>query len=284
MLSNRWILNLLLMLAIAALVLAGLYLGKPQDGDRDPVISELKPADVSRIEIRAGDSNLRLIRGAEGWSIQSPVDWAAHDANVGRLLSVLKASASPIADAADVDLEPLGLESPGASLRFNDTELRFGGSNNIGERRYVMLDSKLYLLPDVYLAFAAQGMAGLADRRLLPRRYPLQSLQLPALKITREDDESWRAEPDSGYSQEQLSRLIDNWQELQASRVKSHDGARDEGRPIVARLQDGSSIEFRLLAIEPEVVIVNPRIGLQYHFRADFHDQLISPGKTDDAG
>jgi hypothetical protein len=284
MLSSRWILNLLLMLAIAALVLAGLYLGEPQDGDRDPVISDLKPADVSRIEIRAGDSNLRLIRGAEGWSVQSPVDWAAHDANVGRLLSVLKASASPIADAADVDLEPLGLESPGASLRFNDTELRFGGSNNIGERRYVMLDSKLYLLPDVYLAFAAQGLAGLADRRLLPRRYSLESLQLPGVTISRQDDDSWRAEPAAGHSQQQLSRLADNWQELQASRVKNHEGPRDQGRPIVARLQDGRSIEFRLLSVTPEIVIANPQIGLQYHFRADFHDQLVSPGQAGDAG
>lgn len=284
MLSNRWILNLLLMLAIAALLLTALYLGEPQDGDRDPAISALKPADVSRIEIRAGNEELKLTRDAEGWNLQSPVEWAAHDANVGRLLSILKASASPIADAADVDLEPLGLESPGTSLRFNDTELYFGGSNNIGERRYIMLDSKLYLLPDVYLAFAAQGLAGLADRRLLPRRYGLESLQLPGVTISRQDDDSWRAEPAAGHSQEQLARLIDNWQELQATRVKSLDGARDEGRPIVARLQDGRSIEFRLLSVTPEIVIVNPQIGLQYHFRADFHDQLVSPGQAGDAG
>jgi len=284
MLSNRWIINLLLMAAIVALLLVGLYLGKQQEADKKPGISRLKPADVTTIEIHAGGGELQLRRDAQGWSVASPVDWAAHDANVERLLSILKAGASPIANAADVELEPLGLQSPAASLRFNDTELYFGGSNNIGERRYVMLDSKLYLLPDVYLAFASQGLAGLADRRLLPRRYPLESLQLPGLKITRQQDDSWRAEPVAGHSQEQLSRLIDNWQGLQASRIKRHEGSRDEGRPIVARLQDGLSIEFRLLTIDPEIVIVNPKIGLQYHFRADFHDQLISPGQADDAG
>ena len=55
-------------------------------------------------------------------------------------------------------------------MRFNGIPLLFGATNNIGGRRYVMLDDKLYLLPDVHLVFVNQGLAGLVDRRLLPRR------------------------------------------------------------------------------------------------------------------
>jgi hypothetical protein len=30
------------------------------------------------------------------------------------------------------------------------------------------------------------------------------------------------------------------------------------------------------MAIEPEIAIAHPQSGLQYHFRTDFYDQLIS--------
>jgi hypothetical protein len=283
MLSSRWIINAALLAAIAALILAGLYLGESGDGVERAGIGRLKPADVTRIRIRSGGEELQLRRQTKGWSIESPVSWPAYGAHIDRLLSILNASAEPLANAADANLATLGLQPPAASLLLNDTPLLFGGSNNIGERRYVLLDRALYLLPDVYLAFIAQGLPGLVDRRLLPRPRQLVALRLPGLDILREDGDRWRAAPAAGFSEEQLRRLADNWQDLQASRIDYYAGAADgDGQAIEARLQDGGRVEFRLLSSSPEIVIANPRLGLKYHFRSDLRDQLVSPGRADD--
>jgi len=39
---------------------------------------------------------------------------------------------------------------------------------------------------------------------------------------------------------------------------------------------DGQSQEFFVISIDPEIIIANPQIRLQYHFPADLYYQLIS--------
>ena len=276
MLSNRWIVLCALIVLIAVLTVIGLSIDQPSLEMQQARISELALDDIDRIEIQSGDMQLRLNRAEEAWTIELPINWPAHASNVKRLLSIVNSEAAPLADAADVDLGALGLEQPVASLRFNDTDLRFGASNNIGERRYLMIDHQIYLLPDIHLAFIAQGLPGVVDRQLLPRRYQIESIGLPELKIQRNADDQWRTLPASEYSQAQLQQLIDNWQELQASRIKPLDLGGSVPQLIEVELSDGQSIDFLLISFEPELIIANSQIGLQYHFLRDYADQLIT--------
>jgi hypothetical protein len=283
-LSLRWIVNATLIVLIAVLTYIGLGFDEESDDVRGPGISELSPADITRVGIQTGDVQLELRRDADGWHIESPVDWPAYDANVERLLSIVDVNASPLGDPAELNLDALGLETPSASLRFNDTLLLFGAINNIGERRYLLIDSTLYLIPDFHLAFVAQGLPGMVDRRMLPKRNPIASLQLPEFELTRDSDDRWRSSHTPEFTQAQLRQLIDNWHGLQASRVKRFDSAANAMQTIEARLADGRVIDFLLLSVAPEIIIANPQIGLQYHFRGDYHDRLITIADTADDG
>jgi hypothetical protein len=189
-------------------------------------------------------------------------------------------NASPLGDATELELDTLGLETPSASLRFNDTRLLFGAINNIGARRYVLIDSTLYLIPDIHLAFVAQGLPGMVDRQMLPKRDPIARLQLPEFEITRGEDDRFHSSHTPEFTQVQLRHIIDNWQGLQASRVKRFDRGANALLTIEARLAGGRVIDFLLLSVTPEIVIANPQIGLQYHFRANYHDQLITIADT----
>lgn len=276
MLSRRWIVNATLIVLIAVLTYVGLRISEKSDAVAGPGISELRPADITRVGIQSGDVQLELRRDADGWHIESPVDWPAYDANVKRLLSIVDVDANPLGDPDELDLDALGLKTPSVSLRFNDTLLLFGAINNIGARRYLLIDSALYLIPDIHLAFIAQGLPGMVDRRMLPERNPIASLQLAEFALTRDGDDRWRSSHTPEFAQAQLRQLIENWQQLQASRVKRFDSAANVMQTIEARLEDGRVVDFLLLSVAPEIVIANPQIGLQYHFRADYHDQLIT--------
>jgi len=281
-LSRRWIVNVTLIVLITVLAYLGLGFDEESDDEPGKGISELQPADITRVGIQTRDVKLELRREADGWRIESPVDWPAYDANVERLLSIVKVNASPLGDADELELEldAIGLDPPNTSLRFNDTRLLFGAINNIGQRRYLLIDSTLYLIPDIHLAFVAQGLPGMVDRRMLPKRTPIASLQLPEFKITRDGDDRWRSSHEPEFTQAQLRHLIDNWQGLQASRVKRFDRGANALLTIEARLAGGRVIDFLLLSVTPEIVIANPQIGLQYHFRANYHDQLITIADT----
>lgn len=278
MLSKRWIINIVLIALIAGLSYAGFHFESSSTVEVKPTISELTPDEIHSIEIQSGDLRLRLQRGVDGWDLESPINWPAHDTNVRRLLSILKIEANALAEAADVDLATLGLQQPKASMRFNDIPVSFGATNNIGERRYVMLDTTLYLLPDVYLVFVTQGLAGLADRRLLPRRSKIVSMRLPDLQISLDDNNIWHSNRDIEFSQSSLLQLIDNWQALQATRISHFDLGLMPHQLIEIELADGQVIEFLLMSEDPEIVIAHPDIGLQYHFRPEYRDQLIAIG------
>ena len=283
MLSQRLLINLLLIVLIGGLAYASFHFDAKNAADTKPTISELSPDDVQSIEIQAGDLRLRLKRGIEGWDLESPINWPANDTIVGRLLSILNLETSALADAADVDLAQLGLQQPRTSIRFNDTLLQFGTTNNIGERRYVMQGTTLYLLPDVHLAFITQGLSSLVDRRLLPRRAEIASLQLPDLEIRLDENRRWRSNRAVELSQARLVHLVENWQDLQAIRISHFDLELMPRQLIEIDLADGQALEFLLMSEDPEIVIAHPNIGLQYHFRSHYHNQLISVSGDDDA-
>jgi hypothetical protein len=282
-LSQRPLINLLLIVLIGGLAYAGFHFDAKEAAETKPTISELRPDDVHSIEIQAGDLRLRLKRGSEGWDLESPINWPANDTIVRRLLSIVNLETSALADAADVDLAQLGLQQPQTSIRFNDTLLQFGTTNNIGERRYVMQGTTLFLVPDIHLAFIVEGLSALVDRRLLPRRSSITSLQLPDLEIRLDGNKRWRSSRAVEITQARMAQLVENWQELQATRI-SHFGPGLMPRQLIEiDLADGQALEFLLMSENPEIVIAHPNIGLQYHFRSHYHNQLISISGDDDA-
>ena len=276
MLSNRWIVNALLVALIVGLSLAGVFFEPSVTVETKPAISQLTADEIDTIEIETGDLQLRLQRDNDGWNIESPISWPAQVNNVRRLLSILEVEAAALSNTADVDLSALGLQQPKASMRFNDIPLLFGATNNIGGRRYVMLDEKLYLLPDVHLVFVNQGLAGLVDRRLLPGQHGIVSVRLPDLELRLDKNQLWRSNQAIEFSQASLLRLVDNWRDLQATRISNFDLELPPRQLIEIELADGEVIEFLLMSEDPEIIIAHPKLGLQYHFRRDYRDQLIT--------
>jgi len=276
-LSRRWIINYTLLVLIAALTYAGLRVDEEPAGETPVGISELAVQDIDSLEIENGDSLLRLKRSDGAWMIEAPINWPAHGAAVERLLGIVDLDADSLGDAIDVDLAPLGLHEPVAALRFNDSQLLLGTHNNIGVRRYAMIESKVYLLPDAHLPFIAQGLAGIVDRHLLPRRFVLSSMQFPDFEIQRDDDNGWRSTHAQPVASARLAQLVENWQALKASRVTHYLAGSAPRQVIGLQLTDGRSMEFLLVSSDPEIVIAHPQIGLQYHFRADYYNQLIAP-------
>ncbi len=196
--------------------------------------------------------------------------------NVERLIAIVDAETDSQLDADEIDLSTLGLDLPKALLRLDDTQVLFGTTNNIGERRYVKIGDKVYLLPDIHLPFISQGLLSVLDRRLLPPDYELAQLVLPGLVLERDADGGWRNTQDERLRPPEVKALIDNWQQLPASRVQHYRGTDTPRQKIEALLADGSALEFYVMSIDPEIIIANPATGFQYHFGADFYYQLIS--------
>jgi len=276
MFSRRWIINYVLVVLIVIFTFIGNRFGTTTGYQPQQRIINLKPADIQTVGIQTADVSLSLQRDAHGWLLEAPIQWPANSINMERLLSIVNSETDSRLPADEINLEKLGLQFPEAVLSLNDTQLLFGATNNIGERRYIMIGSTVYLLPDIHLQFFTQGLTSIVDRRLLPRRYSLNTLKLSGFEVSRDASNRWQANNADGFGQDQIARLADNWQDLEASKVKLFKTSTTPRQKLLVELQDGSKLEYFVMSIAPEIVIAHPRIGLQYHFPADLYYQLIS--------
>jgi len=276
MLSKRWLVNGLLVLVIGVSLLLG-YSDRDQSGSeaRNPITS-LKPADVMNVTIQLGDKRIVLHRSADQWLIVSPLQWPAHSINLERILGISVSEAEASITATGIDLSALGLQDPKVILSLNDTQIFFGTTNNIGDRRYLMTGTTIYLLADIHLPFISQGIAGLIDRRLLPPSIPLQTLKLAERKLSRDSTDNWQSDVPTDIPADRLNQLVNNWQTLEAPAVKIFKPAGMPLEKIVAGLDDDSDIEFLLMSIYPELVIARPDLGVEYHFHEKQQQELLS--------
>ncbi len=275
MLSRRWIINYVLIILIIVFTYIGNRYDVKTGFQAEKTLSPLRPAEVESMEIQTADESIALRRLGQAWSLEAPIQWPANQINVARLLEIVDTPIESSLPADEIDLSALGLEFPRARLRLNQQSILFGETNNIGQRRYVMIDSTVYLLPDNHLPFISQGLAGLIDRRLLPRSLALRSLNLPDFELTRDGNDGWQADDDR-LDKARLAELVADWQGLEAARVQPYRAGATPREKIIARLEDQRELEFFLMSIEPEIVIANPELGLQYHFGDEFYYRLIA--------
>ena len=275
MLSRRWIINYILVF----LVILFTYIGNKyevQTGYQpDHRITRLEQAQIDRISIDTANDSISLIKSDGNWHLESPLRWPANNTNINRLTDLVNQQTESRLPAAEADLKAFGLMFPRASLQLNDQQIVFGATNNIGDRRYLLIDSTVFLIPDIHLVFITQGLTGLIDRRLLPDSRQLHSLQLPGYRIEQDSQGSWQLDSEINATTTP-SDLIGNWQNLEAQSINRFDSSRSPRQKITAVLTDGKKQDFFLMAIEPEIVIANPELGMQYHFSADLYYELIA--------
>jgi len=275
MLSKRWLINGLLALVIGVSLLLG-YRDQSGSEARNPITS-LKPADVMSVTIQLGDEHIVLRRSADQWLIESPVQWPARSITIERILGITVSESEASIAATGIDLSALGLQDPKVTLSLNDTRIFFGTTNNIDNRRYLMIGTTIYLLADIHQPFLTQGIVGLIDKRLLPPSIPLQSFQLDGgPKLIRDGTTSWQSDAPTDIPADRLDQLIDYWQTLEAPAVKIFKQSGSPLEKIVAGLDDGSEIEFLLMSIYPELVIARPDLGVEYHFHERQQQELLS--------
>ncbi len=281
MLSKRWLINCLLIVLIAVFTYAGIrYQQKTEDTSKNRITS-LKPQDIHTAIVQVADKHLVLSNSGNQWLFEKPVQWPANNITVERLISIVTSEADSRLPAEGIDLATFGLEFPKAILTLNDTRILFGSTNNIGGRRYIMIASTIYLLPDIHLHFMTQGISGLIARRLLPRSIPLKSLKLAELSLSKNSNGTWQGDVVGEIEAGRLNQIANNWQTLDVGRVKTYDKSKIPGQKIVAGLEDGSEIDFFLMSIKPEIIIARPDLGVQYHFAEKQYYDLLSIAKDE---
>lgn len=136
---------------------------------------------LSRIEILVLQQPPALLQRQSGaWIVPDAPDAALDPQRLRNLLNILNESVTQAYDAGGLDLKEFGLEPPAIVLKLDDHDFRFGASEPLSRRRYVLYASKLYLLTDTHYPLLSRGLGNLILQQPAAGNGSVQGLPKPA--------------------------------------------------------------------------------------------------------
>jgi hypothetical protein len=263
-------------LAVLVIVLvAFFYLRPARDTIVDFPLSALKPDEVLSLTIeRAGAERIVLEKKQDGWHVTAPFAARADASRVLQLLAIAQARAAHKLPADDPGR--FGLAPPQARIVVAGQAFNFGLVNEITREQYVMSGNAVYALhPRFGMALPARA-ADAASRQLFGSHEVPERFEAGRFTVAQADGR-WTLMPGEGdLSQDDLMRWVNEWRRASALRVEPRSAlkAREE---IRIRLKDGGGFTLAVLTRAPELVLARSDETLQYHFRAELAERLLSP-------
>lgn len=264
--SRRLVVNVGLLLLVAALALtAWLQPGLERPDDPEP-LSALDPASVSRLTLqRLGSDPIVLEREGEVWMMREPLRIPAGAARIDALLPVLVAPVQAGFSADGADPAAYGLDQPRIRLQADGVELAFGATEPLNHRRYVRIGERIVLIDDQYHAWLQGSAADFVSRQLLPPGARLRVLELPDVTLRRDEPGLWHAVPAEALSPDEISALVDDWGRAQALAVEGHAPLVDaDARRVRLALDDGIELEFAVIDDDGDPALVRTDVGLAW--------------------
>ena len=270
-------LNLALAGAVAALGI-WIWLKPARDAPVEHALSALQVSAARTIRVeRAGSAPVQLVKKDGAWRLTEPYGARADESKVGRLLELLEARASHRMPATD--LARFELERPQARVVIDAQSFEFGMVGAVAREQYVRTGDTVYTVNPRYGSALPAGAGDLVSRNpLAPGEVPTR-IELREFTVEQRDGRWTVAPAVPDLSQDDLIRWVENWRHASAARVEPLARAKPAGR-IGIRLKDGGAITLAVLAREPELVLGRADEKLQYHFRPEAAQRLLSPPGT----
>ena len=220
--SGRWLINGLLLVLLIGLGLS--IRAELQRAHFVPTLTDLAAADLYRVEIeRTGEPTITLLQTAIGWRLEAPFQVDADNGRVSRLLGLLEAPVERSFPLASVDRRELGLSPVRLRLRLDAHELQFGGTDPVGQARYVAGEGLVHLIQDRFHHLLIAPPIDYVSSQLVPRGFGLVFGRLGGIPLTSET----------------LNDLVG----LHAERVEILTET-PSGEPVALKSADGTTLRF----------------------------------------
>lgn len=280
---NRWLLNLALLVVIGALAAALFHTSRSARHPVDTPIGAIAPDAVRRIEIvRRNQPTLVIERsndGGDGWRLTAPVRARANGFNVDAILRLGNAPSEGRIDAAPDTLARYGLDPPEITVRLDDEAIEFGAMHPLKSQHYVRLRGQVHLVASHHYAQAAGSLNQYVDTRLLEEGRQPVAFELPGFRVALADGAWTRQPPDAALSSDRINAFVDEWRYARALTVTPSTGPAPKKRvTITFAVHEGASqkLVLGIRARQPELILVRPDEGLEYHFPEDAAKRLLS--------
>lgn len=295
--KKRWLLNLVLLFAVASLV-AFLYL-RPKENVQKAAeyeLSNYKLAEFNAISVEPPTKAAVTFAKVDGlWRLTAPTKARADQSSVARILSIIAARSKEkvVVDSADTaSLEKFGLTNPKLQLKLTREDQSvarfvFGTHNPINDAQYVLFENAVYLIDNAYAEAATTQVIELIDKAPLKPTEKVVGFDLSRLEQWEETrlnvdlvDGKWKVSiPAAKPQQDELNEWLEfSWVKTAAKSVEFYTPDPKAKYPsLEVKLADGSKVHFDKLQESPDLLLARPDEGLIYNFQSDIGFTMLNP-------
>lgn len=263
--KSRWIINLLLLIAIGILILVAYFEPGIKEQTETPAITAVTKGQLRRIHLNrpVRDDLVLVKKEAQRWVIERTPELPADNFQLNALQRLAEQKAVRSYAASELDLAQLQLDPPYATAVLNDTAIEFGNLEPLQGLRYVRVADRVHLIPDVYLQLIEASYTQFVRRRLLDDNTRIASITLPDFALAKKDP-GWALEPPQDVSADNLQQFVERWQGAAALNIQLADDKAVGDSIEIVKAGSEQRINFVISAREPELVLVRSDLGIQY--------------------
>ncbi|MCW9030176.1 MAG: DUF4340 domain-containing protein [Gammaproteobacteria bacterium] len=278
--SKRNLLNILLLIFTLALVAVIIFEPGKEKAFIPPTLTQLNADDIqtikiSRASIKTNESELLFRKTANKWQLIKPYQIPANTFRVDSILKLLSAVSLSQNTLNNLDLNKFGLDTPLATITFNDTSIIFGHNKSLKNHRYVKIDSTLHMIADTFYYQLIAKIESYIDHKLLPENSKIIKLLLPGIKLEQING-IWQSTPEADdFSADAVTQLIDEWQLSQAFDIEKIHPQPDSKADIMIYLHDKSISRFKIKPDQDSFTLINIDSGISYIIAKDRRNKLL---------
>ena len=248
-------------------------------------LSHLDIEEITRIKIhRPEDQDILFLKENDGlWHMKKPFSLKAHQFRITTLLSLTQSPVEKSYDISSLDLSQYTLDKPLAQIVFNDTDILFGKTNPLNNKRYFLAENKMALIIDQIYPLASAQPSSFIDLSLLPEHFSITKIQTPAVSILLDDDNNWFNTQEQAVkgklNADQIQSLLQHWNKAQAFAVHKY-----LPRKQLGQIEIGSrtkTLIFQITDNEPWLILALPELNIEYHLDHSNKDILYGIFKAD---
>lgn len=250
------------------------------------LMPELNPASIKRITIfRSHKPTLIFSRSSDGWQITSPLKARANSLLIQTLLALPQTHSHKHLSIKDKNLKKYGLNPPKAIISFDKkNSISLGNINSINKMRYALANKKLYLIQNSLDNLTGESVIKWISLSLLPTNSHIRELRLPYLTIHRNhQNKQLIIKPKTEeIAKKQLVAVLNNWHKARAYRItpintkkENHPTQSKNTKIVKIILNSGKTYRFRIISTQPNLIIQNTSLDIDYHFPIIFEKKLL---------
>jgi len=248
-------------------------------------LSHLDIEEITRIKIhRSEEQDIIFLKEKNGlWHMKKPYSLKAHQFRIATLLSLTQTPVEKSYNISSLDLSQYALDKPLAHIIFNDTEILFGKTNPLNNKRYFLAENKMALINDQIYPLASAQPSSFIDLSLLPENFSITKIQTPAVSILLDNDNNWiNAQEEAVKAKlnaDQIQSFLQHWNKAQAFAVHKYLPRKKLGQIKIS--SQSKRLIFQITDNDPWLILALPELNIEYHLDNSNEDILYGIFKVD---